>query len=181
MKLLISCKRFRVLSKGSNFKLILIALRQFLYVLLKAWIWLFINVFSFGFLFLSWCLCWFCSSLWVSCWIASKMPDKFSNWRWYDKLDGYCRLYRQWQAQKGADFSLVSRRNIRLWLSSDERNVLLCIPPFGASAYVLLTIMVTRIRQQMDLQWEAWAGVSWKGLAQFLGEAGAVMPLTYPT
>jgi hypothetical protein len=26
-----------------------------------------------------------------------------------------------------------------LWLSSDERNVLLCIPPFGASAYVLLT------------------------------------------
>jgi hypothetical protein len=37
---------------------------------------------------------------------------------------------------------LVSRRNIRLWLSSDERNVLLCIPPLGASAYVLLTVMV---------------------------------------
>ncbi|CAI9000613.1 FHA domain-containing protein [Priestia megaterium] len=37
---------------------------------------------------------------------------------------------------------MVSRRNIRLWLSSDARNVLLCIPPFGASAYVLLTIMV---------------------------------------
>ena len=44
--------------------------------------------------------------------------------------------------RKKADFSLVSRRNIRLWLSSDERNVLLCIPPFGASAYVLLTDMV---------------------------------------
>ncbi|MBT2281318.1 hypothetical protein [Priestia megaterium] len=29
-----------------------------------------------------------------------------------------------------------------MWLSSDERNVLLCIPPFGASAYVLLTDMV---------------------------------------
>ncbi|MFS0906955.1 hypothetical protein AB3N02_28525 [Priestia aryabhattai] len=37
---------------------------------------------------------------------------------------------------------LVSRKHIRLWLSSDERNVLLCIPPFGASAYVLLTVMV---------------------------------------
>ncbi|RDZ12472.1 hypothetical protein C3744_17895 [Priestia megaterium] len=29
-----------------------------------------------------------------------------------------------------------------MWLSSDERNVLLCIPPLGASAYVLLTVMV---------------------------------------
>ncbi|MDR7246716.1 hypothetical protein [Priestia megaterium] len=29
-----------------------------------------------------------------------------------------------------------------MWLSSDERNVLLCIPPFGAPAYVLLTDMV---------------------------------------
>ncbi|WP_225519294.1 hypothetical protein [Priestia megaterium] len=29
-----------------------------------------------------------------------------------------------------------------LWLSFDKRNVLVCIPPLGASAYVLLTIMV---------------------------------------
>ncbi|MDR7247086.1 hypothetical protein [Priestia megaterium] len=29
-----------------------------------------------------------------------------------------------------------------MWLSSDERNVLLCIPSIGAPAYVLLTIMV---------------------------------------
>ncbi|MDY0944321.1 hypothetical protein [Priestia megaterium] len=28
------------------------------------------------------------------------------------------------------------------WLSSDERNVLSCISPLGASAYVLLTDMV---------------------------------------
>ena len=33
----------------------------------------------------------------------------------------------------------------------------------------------------MDLQWEAWAAVSRKGFARFLGEEGAVMPLTYPT
>ncbi|MFP3727415.1 hypothetical protein U8V72_19740 [Priestia filamentosa] len=37
---------------------------------------------------------------------------------------------------------MVSRRHIRLWLSFDERNVLLCIPPIGASAYVLLASMV---------------------------------------
>ncbi|MCT9852726.1 hypothetical protein P2R64_32755 [Priestia megaterium] len=29
-----------------------------------------------------------------------------------------------------------------MWLSFDESNVLLCIPPLGASTYVLLTIMV---------------------------------------
>ncbi|PEB60895.1 hypothetical protein COM86_27565 [Priestia megaterium] len=33
---------------------------------------------------------------------------------------------------------MVSRKHIRLWLSSDERNILLCIPSFGASAYVSL-------------------------------------------
>lgn len=44
--------------------------------------------------------------------------------------------------RKLACFSLVSRRHIMLWLSFDKRNVLVCIPPLGASAYVLLTIMV---------------------------------------
>jgi len=44
--------------------------------------------------------------------------------------------------RKLACFSLVSRRHIMLWLSFDKRNVLVCIPSLGASAYVLLTIMV---------------------------------------
>ena len=44
--------------------------------------------------------------------------------------------------RKRACFSLVSRRHIMLWPSFDKRNVLLCIPPLGASTYVLFTIMV---------------------------------------
>ncbi|MGZ0879466.1 STAS domain-containing protein [Priestia megaterium] len=40
---------------------------------------------------------------------------------------------------------MVSPRYIRLWLSFDERNVLLCIPPLGASAYVLLIVILPLI------------------------------------
>ncbi|MED4213601.1 hypothetical protein P4662_30835, partial [Priestia megaterium] len=74
------------------------------------------------------------------------------------------------------------RRNIRLWLSSDERNVLLCIPPFGASAYVLLTNTVCD--EDMTANGPAMGGLSrcvLKGTCTVLRGEGAVMPLTYPT
>ncbi|MCM3655556.1 hypothetical protein M3184_28380, partial [Metabacillus litoralis] len=82
----------------------------------------------------------------------------------------------------GADFSLVSRRYIRLWLSFDERNVLLCIPPHGASAYVLLTVMVCD--EDTTANGPAMGGLSrcvLKGTRTVLREEGAAMPLTYPT